>query len=252
MTAATPRSSPTMIASTSSQLSPVRMIALTRFQVAGYVRAQRALYPMVVVACFVILMLVQSPGQEHGAELTIVTFADIAAFMVPVWAWTARSLLDTTPDVQGDLSALAVGGRTTAAVAGVIAAYGVNFALAVVMLAIPLMQGLSFHVGTTALLAGVALQPLVAVPATMLGAWTSRSVIRSPALSVLALIGGSVLILMLSMGPLSWLSLPMIEWLRAAHRGEAAFTADFPGAALHIALWSSAAAAAYLWIRRRR
>jgi hypothetical protein len=44
----------------------------------------------------------------------------------------------------------------------------------------------------------------------------------------------------------------MIEWLRAAHRGEAAFAADFPGAALHIALWSSAAAAAYLWIRRRR
>jgi hypothetical protein len=227
------------------------LTALTWFQVSGYVRSQRALYPMVVVACFVLLMLVQSPGPEHGAALTVVTFADIAAFMVPVWAWTARALLDTAPDMQGDLSALAVGGRTPAAVAGVIAAYGVNLALALAMLAVPLLQGLGFHVGTPALLAGVALQPLVAVPATLLGAWTSRPVIRSPALSLPALLGGSVLILLLSMGPLAWLSIPMIGWLRAAHHGEAAFAADLPGVALHIVLWSCVVAAAYVWRRRR-
>lgn len=228
------------------------MVTLTRFQVTGYVRSQRALYPLVVVACFVVLMLVQSPGQEHGAALTVGTFADIAAFMVPIWAWAARALLDTTPDVQRDLATLAVGDRTTAAVSGVLAAYGVNVTLAVIMLAVPLMQALAFHVGTSALLAGVALQPLAAVPATLLGAWTSRAVIRSPALSTLALLGGSVLLLLLSMGPLAWLSLPMIEWLRAAHHGEAAFAADFPGVALHILLWSGAVAAAYVWIRRRR
>jgi hypothetical protein len=228
------------------------MIALTRFQVAGYVRSQRALYPMVVVACFVLLMLVQSPGPEHGAELTIGTFADIATFMVPIWAWAARALLDTAPDVQAELSALAVGRRTVTAGAGLIAAYGVNLALAVVMLAVPLLQGLGFHASTSALLTGVALQPLAAVPATLLGALTSRAMIRSPAISVLALIGGFVLLLLLSMGPLAWLSIPMIGWLRAAHRGEAAFVAEFPGVTLHIALWSIAVTAVYLRIRRTR
>jgi hypothetical protein len=225
------------------------MIALTRFQVAGYVRSQRALYPMVVVACFVLLMLVQSPGPEHGAALTIGTLGDIAAIMVPIWAWTARALLDTAPDVQGDLSTLAVGRPAPAA--GLIAAYGVNVALAVIMLAAPLLQGLAFDADSSALLAGVALQALVAVPSTLLGAWTSRAVIRSPALSVLALLGGSMLILVLSMGPLAWLSIPMIEWLRAAHGGPAAFTADFPGVTLHIVLWSVVVAGAYLWTRRR-
>jgi hypothetical protein len=68
---------------------------------------------------------------------------------------------------------------------------------------------------------------------------------------MLALVGGSVLILLLSMGPVAWVSLPMIEWLRAAHRGEAAFTADLPTVVAHIALWSIAAAAAYVWTRRR-
>lgn len=227
-------------------------ITLTRFHVTGYVRSQRALYPLVVVACFVILMLVQSPGPAHGAALTVGTFADIAVFMVPIWAWTARALLDTTPDVQADLTVLAVGRRTTTAVAGLIAAYCVNVALAVIMLAVPLMQGFYYHVSAAATLAGVALQPLAAVPATLLGAWTSRAVIRTPAISLLALVGGSVLLLLLSMGPLAWLSVPVIEWLRAAHRGEAAFVADFPAVAARVALWSVAVGAAYLWTRRRR
>jgi hypothetical protein len=227
------------------------VIALTRFHLYGYVRSQRALYPLVVAALFVVLMLVQSPGPAHGAELTVGTYGDIAAFMVPIWAWTARALLDTEPDVQGHLSALAVGRRSTPATAGLVAAYGANVVLGLVMLAVPVLQGIGFHVGGSAMLAGVALQPLAAVPATLLGALTSRAVIASPALSILALLGGCVLILLLSMGPLAWLSLPMIEWLRAAHHGEAAFTGAFPGVALHIALWSVAATAVYVWIRRR-
>jgi hypothetical protein len=228
------------------------MTTLIRFQVAGYVRSQRALYPMIVVACFVILILVQSPGAAHGAALTVGTFGDIAAFMLPIWAWTARALLDTAPDVQADLSVLAVGRRTTAAIAGLLSAYGVNAALAVIMAAVPLMQAFAFHVGGQAMLEGVALQPLVAVPATLIGAWTCRAVISSPALSVLALVGGCVLLLVLSMGPLAWLSVPITGWLRAAHHDEAAFTKDFPALASHIALWSAAVAAAYLWTRRRR
>lgn len=227
------------------------MITLTRFHLYGYVRSQRAVYPLVVVALFVILMLVQNPGPAHGAELTVMTFGDVAALMVPIWAWTTRALLDTEPDVQGQLSVLAVGRRSTHTLAGLIAAYGANVALAALVLAVPVIQGLGFHVGTSAMLVGVALQPLAAVPATLLGALTSRAVIASPALSILALLCGCVLILLLSMGSLAWLSIPMIGWLRAAHDGAATFTGTFPGIAGHIALWSAVVAAAYLWIRRR-
>jgi hypothetical protein len=89
------------------------------------------------------------------------------------------------------------------------------------------------------------------VPATLLGAWAGRAVITSPAFSTLVLSGRSVLMLPLSTGPLSWLSIPMIEWLRGAQHGEDAFVAAFPGAALHIAAWSAVVAAAYVWIRGR-
>jgi hypothetical protein len=222
------------------------MTALVRFQVSGYVRSQRALYPLVMVALLIFLILVQWPGSEHGAELTVVTFADIAAFMVPIWAWTARAVLDTQPDVQRDLSTTAVGRRPTAATAGLLAAYGVNVALAAAMLVIPVVQAFYYDVEPSALLVGIALQPLVAVPATLLGAWTTRAVIPSSAISFMVLLGSTVLNLLLSMGPLAWLSIPMIEWLRAAQDGQPAFTAAFPSVTLHIAAWSAVVTAAYI------
>jgi hypothetical protein len=228
------------------------MIALVRFQVSGYVRSQRALYPLVVVALLVILMLLQSPGAEHGAALTVGTLGDLAALMVPIWAWTARALLDTEPDVQRDLSALAAGGRWAPPIAGLLAAYGTNVALAAMTLAVPVVHGLTFDVGAAVLLAGIALQLLVAVPATLLGGWTARAVIPSPAISMLVLLGGCLMILLVSMGPLAWLSIPMIDWLRAARDGPAVFAAAFPGLALHIAAWSAVVGAAYVGIRRRR
>jgi hypothetical protein len=227
------------------------MIALVRFRVSGYVRSQRALYPLIVVALLVFLMLIQSPGAEHGARLTVGTLGDLAAIMVPIWAWTARALLDTEPDVQRDLSALAAGRPWTSVVAGLLAAYGTNAALAGMTLAVPVVHGLTFNVGAPALLAGAALQLLVAVPATLLGGWTARALIPSPAISTLILLGGCLMLLLLSMGPLAWLSIPMIEWLRAARTGPAAFTSAFPGVALHIAGWSAVVGAAYIGIRGR-
>ncbi|MFF5259275.1 hypothetical protein ACFY4C_10050 [Actinomadura viridis] len=223
------------------------MIALARFQVAGYVRSLRALQPLLVVLLILSLVLLQGPG--GNARLAAGTLGDVAAFMFPVWAWTARALLDTQPDEQRSLSALAVRPR---AVAGVLAAYTANTGLGALVLAVPVVQALSAGSGAGVVLAGLGLSLLAALAATVLGACTSRTIIPDGGVSLLALIGGVVAALLLSLSPLSWLAVPMVDWLRAAHDGPSAFTGAFPGIALHLVLWSAVVGAAYLAAARSR
>jgi hypothetical protein len=101
-------------------------------------------------------------------------------------------------------------------------------------------------------LIGCALNLLVAAPGTLLGAWTSRAVIPDPGMSLLALLGGALGLLLLGIGPLAWLSVPMIDWMRAAHDGPGSFTSHFPGVALHLLLWSLVVGALYATTARHR
>ncbi|MBO2464278.1 hypothetical protein [Actinomadura violacea] len=228
------------------------MIALARFQVEGYVRSLRVLHPVIVVALVMVLVLVQGPGGPERVQLSVGTFGDVAAFMFPIWAWTARALLDTQPDEQRALSATAARHRWTPTWAGLIAAYAVNLGLGVIVLAIPLVQALQVGAPGRAILAGCALSAPVAFAGTLLGAWTSRAVIPDSGVSLLALLGGATVVLLLGLGRLSWLSVPMIEWLRAAHDGPDRFLADFPGLMLHLGLWSAVVGAAYMFVARLR
>ncbi|MFC5754101.1 hypothetical protein [Actinomadura rugatobispora] len=258
------------------------MIALARFQVAGYVRSLRVLQPLVVVLLLLSLVILQ--GSADDAELAVGTLGDVAAFLFPVWAWTARALLNTQPDEQRCLSALAVrahrvratdrtrGATDTAAgadgraggirsrlmaahsraLAGLIAAYVVNAGIAVLVLVVPVVQAYLAGVGSGAVLNGLGLCLLVALAATVLGAWTSRAIITDPGFSLLALLGGVVAALLLSLSPLSWVAVPMVDWLRAAHDGPAAFTGAFPAIALHLALWILVVGTSYLVASRNR
>ncbi|XVQ13201.1 hypothetical protein ACQP1W_11860 [Spirillospora sp. CA-255316] len=268
------------------------MIALARFQVAGYVRSLRALQPLVVVLLLLSLVILQ--GSADDAELAVGTLGDVAAFLFPVWAWTARALLDTQPDEQRCLSALAVRARGrrpgaddpraaadrtheaaddspsegtadqaggvrsglmaahSRTLAGLIAAYAVNVGLGLLVLAVPVVQAHLAGVGTGTVLNGLGLSFLVALAATVLGAWTSRAIITDPGFSLLALLGGVVAALLLSLSPLSWVAVPMVDWLRAAHDGPAAFTSAFPAIALHLALWILVVGAAYIAVSRNR
>jgi ABC-type Mn2+/Zn2+ transport system ATPase subunit len=223
------------------------MIALARFQVAGYVRSLRVLYPLIVVLLVVALVLLEGPWDDTGAAVG--TLGDVAAFMFPVWGWTARALLDTQPDDQRALSDQAVGPSSAA---GLLAAYTVNLGFGALALAVPAAQALSAGAGMAALMAGIGLHLLVAFAGTVLGAWTSRAVLPDAGISLLALIGGVTAALLLGLGPLSWLAVPMLEWLRAAHDSPAAFTSAFPGVALHLLLWTAVAATVYLLIKQRR
>ncbi|MFA1549455.1 hypothetical protein [Actinomadura chokoriensis] len=228
------------------------MIALIRFQIAGYVRSLRALQPFIVVALFVALILVQGPSGPDASDLAAMTFADVAAIMFPVWAWAARALLDTQPDEQRALTATAVRRPSGPIWAGLVAAYMVNLCLGFLALTIPLLQAVQAGSPGSAILAGYGLNLLVAVPGTLLGAWTSRALIPDPGVSLLALLGGALALLLLGIGPLGWLSVPMIEWLRAAHDGPGAFTAAFPAIALHLLLWSVTVGALYVMTSRHR
>ncbi|NDU76018.1 hypothetical protein GWI34_25815 [Actinomadura sp. DSM 109109] len=225
------------------------MIALIRFHAAGYVRSLRVLQPLIVVALVVALVLAQGPSGPDAAELAVRTLADVAAFMFPVWAWAARALLDTQPDEQRALTATA--SRHPSAWAGLLAAYGVNVSLGIAALAVPLFQALQAGSPGRAVLVGCVLNLLVAVPGTLLGAWTSRALIPDPGISLLALLGGATALLLLGMGRLSWLSVPMIGWMRAARDGPDDFVSHFPATALHLLAWSAIVATGYLLALRR-
>jgi hypothetical protein len=232
------------------------VIALSRFQIAGYLRSLRVLHPLIVIFLLLIVVMKDGPSGPQAKDLATGSLGDAAAFLLPIGAWATRALLDTQPDVQRDLSALSVcagqGGHDTPALAGLLAGYVITLFLAALLLALPLFQGLAVGVDTPALLTGIALSLLVAAAATVLGAWTSRAVIPSPAVSILALLGGSLAVLLLSLGPLEWLSIPMVGWLRAAHHGPNAFVSALPTMALHIAIWCAVVGLGYVVVRRQR
>jgi hypothetical protein len=228
------------------------VIALARFQVEGYVRSLRVLHPLIVVALVMVLVLMQGPGGPDRAKLAVGTFGDVAAFMFPVWAWTARALLDTQPDEQRALSATAVRHRWTPTWSGLVAAYAVNLSFAVIVLAVPLVQALNVGASGRAIVAGCALSAPVAAAGTLLGAWTSRAVIPDSGASLLALLGGIVAVLLLGLGRLSPLSVPMIEWLRVVHDGPDTFLSDFPSLVAHLTLWSAIVGTAYVLTARFR
>ncbi|WP_131737996.1 hypothetical protein [Actinomadura roseirufa] len=218
----------------------------------GYMRSLRLLHPLIVVALIVALVLLQGPSGSEAGKLAVGTLGDVAAFMFPVWAWAARALLDTQPDEQRALSSTAVRRASVPAWAGLLAAYCVNLCLGVLALAVPLLQAFAAESPGRAILTGVALCPLVAVAGTLLGAWTSRAVLPDPGVSLLALLGGAVALLLLGMGRLSPLSVPMIGWIRSAHDGPGRFVSDFPAIALHLALWSLVVGAGYVLHHRTR
>ncbi|WP_067482341.1 hypothetical protein [Actinomadura hibisca] len=231
------------------------MIALARFQIAGYLRSLRILQPLLVVLLIVALVLLQRPSHpdpEGLRELATGTLGDVAAFMFPIWAWAARALLDTQPDGQRDLSATAVRHRGAPVAAGLLAAYTVNLVLGVVALAVPFVYGALAGVGAPALLAGVGLMLLAAASATALGAWTSRPVIPSPGTGLLVLLSVLLAVLLLGIGPLSPLTVPMLDWIRAAHAGPVAFTDAYGGIALRLALWTALVGVGYALVGRRR
>ncbi|MFC6085529.1 hypothetical protein [Sphaerisporangium aureirubrum] len=221
------------------------VLALTRFRLAAYARSHRIIQPF--IGLLAIMIVLYSTGVPSGQELP--TYSDSAAMLVPVFAWAVRGLLDTEPDVQRLISVTATGRPGREVTSGLLAGASVAAGLALLALLVPLAIGFADFPSGEVLAGGAALHLLSLTTGTALGTLTSRPILPDPAMSTLALLGGYVTILLISLAPLTWLTVPVIGWIRAA--GKPSFlTAALPALALITLAWCTAALVTYIRLRR--
>ncbi|GAA3833753.1 hypothetical protein GCM10022226_63900 [Sphaerisporangium flaviroseum] len=221
--------------------------ALTTFKIAAYLRSHRVIQPF--VGLLAIMIILYSVRVAAGQELS--SYADSAALLVPVFAWAARGLLDTEPDVQRLISATAAGRPGREVASGLAAVVTVNSGLAAFALVVPLVIGFTTTPGGTVLVAGLALHLLSLLTGTAIGALTSRPILPDPAVSVLAMLGGYAAILLVSLAPITWLTVPVISWIRAANQPYF-LSRSLPELSAITVVWCALALTAYIRLRRVR
>ncbi|WP_147341022.1 hypothetical protein [Actinomadura logoneensis] len=209
----------------------------------------RFLPSLITTLLLVLLVFGQWPSGPDPVKLATGTYGDAAAFMVPLSAWTTRSLLDTQPTVQRWLTMLAV---PRSAVAGLLAALVASGAVSLLLFAAPLLQALTVGVPLETTVAAVFLAALACVAGTALGAWTSRAIIPGAGTSLLALLCALTATLLLGLGRLNFLAIPYLDWIKAAHDGPSALRASLPGVMLHLGLWCAVVVSGYLVALHRR
>ncbi|HEX4811625.1 MAG TPA: hypothetical protein VFV66_02590 [Nonomuraea sp.] len=220
------------------------MIALTAFRLAAYIRSHRV--HQAFLLALATLAIMHSNRAPHGQEAGVLT--DTAVLIIPILAWAARSLLDTEPDQQRELSASAAGSPGREVAAGLAAAFTACAAFAGMGLAVALLLGVSRTPEPGLLAAAVALHLMAALTGTALGALTSHAILPSPALSIMCLVLGCLLMLLLSASPAYWLTVPVVVWMRAANDGD--LIARFPELAAVSLVWCLVGLAIYVWRRR--
>ncbi|WP_406673421.1 hypothetical protein WBK31_27535 [Nonomuraea sp. N2-4H] len=222
------------------------MIALALYRLAAYVRSHRVYQALLLaLALLAILHGSRVPAGQEGSAL-----ADGAVLLVPVLAWAARSLLDTEPDRQREMSAVLVGGRGREVAAGLLAAFAVCAAFAALGMGWALLLGVTQWPSDGLLSAAAALYVVSALTGTALGALTSRAVLPSPAVSIMTLVLGYLAMLLLSAMAPAWLTVPLIGWMRAASRCE--LVERLPELGPISVAWCVIGLAAYAWLRHRR
>jgi hypothetical protein len=222
------------------------MIALAVFRVAAYVRSHRVYQALLMI--LLLLAVVHGSRAPRGLETAALT--DSAALIIPFLAWAARSLLDTEPDQQRALSAMSVGGRGRELTAGLLAALAACAALDVLTLAWGLLLGVSAVPQGGELTAVLILHALAVLAGVALGALTTRVILPSPAVSIMALVAGFLAMLLVSASPLHWLTVPVTVWMRSA--GSDVLTDRLPELAAVSLAWCLIGLAAYAWLRRTR
>ncbi|WP_043634857.1 hypothetical protein [Nonomuraea candida] len=221
------------------------MIALTVFRLAAYVRSHRVYQALLLTLAM--LAIVHGNRAPRGAEAGVLV--DGAILLVPILAWAARSLLDTEPDRQREMSAIQVGGRGREVAAGLLAAFTACAVFATSGLLWGLLLGITGSPSPGLLSVAILLYVVAALTGTALGALTSRAIMPSPAFSIMTLLLGFLAMLLVSATSLYWLTVPLTSWMKAANSG--ALLAQFPQLAAISLAWCLAGLAAYVWLRRR-
>ncbi|GAA3098876.1 hypothetical protein [Streptosporangium carneum] len=222
------------------------MIPLVRFKLAAYARSHRLLQPMIGLVAMLIIFY--SSTVPPGKELP--SYGDSAGLLIIVFAWAARGLLDTEPPTQRLISMTAAGRPSREIVGGLLAALVVNVGMAAFAVALPLVIGFSAFPGPGDLALGIALHLLGLSVGTALGALSSMPIVLSPGTSMIALFGGYLAMLLLSLTPFGGFLVPIMPWMRAANTGT--LGAVLPQIAAATLLWTAVGMAAYLRLRRNR
>ncbi|MET8866693.1 hypothetical protein ABZW11_27450 [Nonomuraea sp. NPDC004580] len=222
------------------------MIALAVYRVAGYVRSHRVYQALLLTLAM--LAILHGSRAPRGEEASVL--ADGAVLLIPVLAWAARSLLDTEPDRQREMSAVQVGGCGKEVAAGLLAAFAACAVFAALALLWALLFGVTERPSSGVLAAAVLLYGVSALTGTALGALTSRAVLPSPAISIMALVLGYLAMLLLSATAPAWLTVPLIGWMKAANAGE--LVTRLPELGAISLAWCALALTAYTWLRRTR
>lgn len=222
------------------------MIPLVRFKLAAYARSHRLLQP--VIALFAMMVVFYSSPIPAGKELS--SYGDSAGLLILVFAWAARSLLDTEPPTQRLISMTAAGRPGREVGAGLLAALAVNLGLTTIAVSLPLVHGFTALPTPGDLLRGIGLHLLGLSVGTALGALTSKPIMPSPAASLLVLFGGYLAMLLLSLTPVGGFTVPITPWMRAANTG-GLDAALLPLTAATL-FWASAGMTVYVRLRRTR
>lgn len=226
--------------------------ALARMRLTGFVRTGRALAPLLTL--LVVLGVAYGGGRAQAGE----AYGFSAAVLFPVVAWQTQILLNVEPDVQRQLSLVAVGKPSREIAAGLLAAAVTALGLVALALLLPWpIGGITGpqQPGDPSLASGVAAgvwaHLLLLPPALLLGALASRAAVGNAARGLAVLVGGSVLAFVLgtSGSPAPWLAPPLLPTARTTVAGlrPAAMT-------LHTTLalaWAAVALVGYRTLRRR-
>jgi hypothetical protein len=220
------------------------MIHLVRFKLSAYARSHRLFQPMIGLSAMLILFY--STLIPPGKELS--SYADSAGLLILIFAWASRGLLDTEPPTQRLISMTAAGGPGREITAGLLGALAVNLGLAAI--ALPLIHGFAAMPTPTDLALGIALHVLSLSVGTALGALASSAILSSPAVSMLALFGGYVALLLISLTPVGRFSVPIVSWMRAANEG--VLDGILPSLTAAALFWAAAGMVFYVRLRRTR
>lgn len=219
---------------------------LARMRLYAFVRTGRVVPALLSV--LVIIGILYGGGRSSAGEAY-----GLSAFIVmPLVAWQSKLVLDTESDTTRRLFRVTTGARRELA-AGLLAAALAGCALAAVALAEPWVLG-SINTASvgTGIAYGIWAHLLVVPPAVVLGAVTSRAVVRTVGSGAIALVGGWLLVAVAGLhpSPFEVVGPPLMRVARATR--EASGIAPALALTAWVLAWTAAALAGYVAVRRNR
>lgn len=225
----------------------MRVVAAARFQLGGFVRSHRVVPP--AIAILMALLLLHASRDQPPLSY----YANAAGVLFPLLAWSTKALLDTEPEIQRELTALAVGGARRHAVSGLLASAAFVAGVSTVSLLVPIVFGNTPRVRNTDVLLGALLHLVVCAAAVTIGTVASGWTMRAPLIALGILFTGclgSFLLGLQRFAVLPLLAPPVVRALRSAYQGDVSFEHALPALIAAGVLWSGVVASLHIWTRR--